>query len=348
MASAKDRRVYSSEDHGPFCPECTSISIYEDPVRGEYVCRDCGVVYQDRTMKSEERPAFTADDKKGRSQNGGPIDPFGTIIPRGKVKAETPYTTYRNYRIRKHQSRAPLEVKQEAIGHNEIKRLASQLYLPRNPVEFADTVFKKLHHDHLLKGRSVNAMAAASLYYACRLNKTPLIIEDLIGYTRCFPKEIEQGYRLLARTYWDRYGPPPQVDPRAYISKFVSQAVRTRYADCNKEEQESIITDLVHRSKHVVSEQMHKSKYQGKDPKGIAAAGIYLGATASLHPLSQKEVAHASQITEVTLRERVRDFRGKDLPRPADRLEKEFGGTTNHYKPEGRRKSWLLRGKKRA
>ena len=45
----------------------------------------------------------------------------------------------------------------------------------------------------------------------------------------------------------------------------------------------------------------------GKDPKGIAAAAIYIGSKICNENRTQKEISKLARVTEVTLRMRVKD-----------------------------------------
>ncbi|MEJ2277694.1 MAG: hypothetical protein P8Y70_08095 [Candidatus Lokiarchaeota archaeon] len=46
----------------------------------------------------------------------------------------------------------------------------------------------------------------------------------------------------------------------------------------------------------------------GKDPKGIAAAAIYIGSKICNENRTQKEISKLANVTEVTLRMRVKDL----------------------------------------
>jgi transcription initiation factor TFIIB len=46
----------------------------------------------------------------------------------------------------------------------------------------------------------------------------------------------------------------------------------------------------------------------GKDPKGIAAAAIYIATKISNENRTQKEISNLAKVTEVTLRMRVKDL----------------------------------------
>jgi transcription initiation factor TFIIB len=50
-------------------------------------------------------------------------------------------------------------------------------------------------------------------------------------------------------------------------------------------------------------------KKMGKDPKGLAAAALYLSAKASDERRTQTEIADAAKITEVTLRTRAKQIK---------------------------------------
>ena len=49
-------------------------------------------------------------------------------------------------------------------------------------------------------------------------------------------------------------------------------------------------------------------KLAGKDPKGVAAASIYISSKLCNEKRTQKEICNLTQITEVTLRNRVKDL----------------------------------------
>jgi transcription initiation factor TFIIB len=46
----------------------------------------------------------------------------------------------------------------------------------------------------------------------------------------------------------------------------------------------------------------------GKDPRGMAAAALYMACKANDEGVTQKDIAYAAGTTEVTLRNRLRDL----------------------------------------
>ena len=49
----------------------------------------------------------------------------------------------------------------------------------------------------------------------------------------------------------------------------------------------------------------------GKDPKGLAAAALYMAAKPTDERLTQRTIAKAAHITEVTLRTRAKQILGR-------------------------------------
>ncbi|MFX1601162.1 MAG: hypothetical protein ACFFB6_11245, partial [Promethearchaeota archaeon] len=49
----------------------------------------------------------------------------------------------------------------------------------------------------------------------------------------------------------------------------------------------------------------------GKDPRGFAASALYLAVKFSDQRLTQKVIAKATKITEVTLRTRIKELKNK-------------------------------------
>jgi transcription initiation factor TFIIB len=47
----------------------------------------------------------------------------------------------------------------------------------------------------------------------------------------------------------------------------------------------------------------------GKDPRGMAAAALYMACKANEENVIQKDIAYAAGTTEVTLRNRLRDLK---------------------------------------
>jgi len=58
----------------------------------------------------------------------------------------------------------------------------------------------------------------------------------------------------------------------------------------------------------ILREAQEKKMLIGKDPRGIAAAALYMACKANEEGCTQKEIAEAAGSTDVTMRNRIRDL----------------------------------------
>jgi transcription initiation factor TFIIB len=65
-------------------------------------------------------------------------------------------------------------------------------------------------------------------------------------------------------------------------------------------------TDLL--TVKILQEAREKKALMGKDPRGIAAAALYMACKANDEKRTQKEIAEVAGSTDVTLRNRLRDL----------------------------------------
>jgi len=114
-------------------------------------------------------------------------DVFGRkISPRNKILA---------YRLRKWQRRARVSGSMEqnlSFALSELDRMASALSLPKHSRETAAKLYRAALKIHLIRGRSIEAVAAASIYASCRLCKIPRALQEVADVARVDKKEIER------------------------------------------------------------------------------------------------------------------------------------------------------------
>ncbi|MHA2088100.1 MAG: TFIIB-type zinc ribbon-containing protein [Promethearchaeota archaeon] len=193
------------------CTECGN-DIFFDENRGLLVCEDCGLVHSEKHIdRGPEWRAFDADQKKKRTRTGAPMtymihdkglstmidwknkDIFGKEIP---VKLRDQI-----YRLRKWQSRIRVSDATErnlTFALSELDRMASNLDLQKNLRECAAKIYRDAVDAHLIRGRSIEGVAAASLYAACRMYKVPRTLNEIAEVARVDKKEISRSFRFIS------------------------------------------------------------------------------------------------------------------------------------------------------
>ena len=215
------------------CPECGSKQLVHDYERAELVCQNCGLVLDDDFIdRGPEWRAFDHDQRMKRSRVGAPMtftihdkglstmidwrnrDSYGRAIS-SKNRAQL-------YRLRKWQRRIRVSNATErnlAFALSELDRMASALGLPRNVRETAAVVYHDAVDKNLIRGRSIEGVAAAALYAACRQCNVPRTLDEIAEVSRVTRKEIGRTYRFISRELGLKLLP---TSPGDYVPRFCS------------------------------------------------------------------------------------------------------------------------------
>jgi transcription initiation factor TFIIB len=172
---------------------------------------------------------------------------------------------------------------------NEITRLSDKLHIPSSVEENAAFIYRKALDEGLIRGRSIKSIAAASLYAACRLTRTPRNLKEIAEVSTRRRKEISRCYRMLQRELMIKM---PFDEPITYVTKIAS------FAGLNQKTQ-NIAIQILQKAKKIKVD-------IGKGPAGIAAAALYIASKKDGKKVTQKLLAKAADVTEVTVRNRYK------------------------------------------
>jgi transcription initiation factor TFIIB len=288
------------------CPECESTNLVHDYDTGETICGSCGLVVQDVMMdEGPEWRAFTQEEKASRSRVGIPTsysvhdkglstsidridrDAFGRKLPLS--------TRLQMWRLRKWQIRSRVHSSIDrnlAQAMTELDRLSDKVSAPAAVKEKAALIYRKALDEGLVRGRSIAAIAAASLYASCRITGTPRNLREISNASLVKKKDVARCYRLLLRKLDIRM---PIADPLIYISKIAQRSDVPGYIQAE--------------AVKILNEARSRRVSAGKDPMGLAAAALYIACKQSGEKKTQKEIADAAGVTEVTVRNRFKNLK---------------------------------------
>ncbi|RLE55929.1 MAG: transcription initiation factor IIB [Candidatus Methanomethylicota archaeon] len=296
------------------CPECGSRNLIRDYERAEITCLNCGLVISERIADpGPEWRAFDQEQKEKRARVGAPMTltihdkGLSTIIDwRDKDsygKDLTPRRRAQIYRLRKWQRRVRVSDATErnlAFALQEIERISSQLGLPRSVHEEAALIYRKAVEERLVRGRSIESMAAASLYAACRRYNIPRTLDEMTKVARVGKKEIGRSYRFIAKELLHKM---PPTNPVKYIPRLISQL--------------ELMGEVQMKAKEIVEEASRIGLTSGRGPIGVAAAAVYVASVILNNKRTQRDIAMAAGVTEVTIRNRYKELVEKisiDIP----------------------------------
>ncbi len=284
------------------CPECGSEITVNDGASGEVTCNTCGLVlHTDRLDPRPEWRAFTPEERKAKIRVGVPIS-----LSKSDKGLSTTFQPYKDahgqalpfkkrqqmWRLRRWHLRAQRHSsKQRNLNQamNTLMRLAETLHVPHAVRDSAALIYRKALRRDLVKGRSIQSIAAAALYAACRLSSTPRSLQQVAAASTRSRKEISRNYRLLLRELNLQM---PVDSPSKYVAKIASNV------GLNQQIQNHALTLLQRAQEQRVD--------IGKAPQGVAAAALYIASIMQGQKTTQKALATAAGVTEVTVRNRYK------------------------------------------
>jgi transcription initiation factor TFIIB len=146
-------------------------------------------------------------------------------------------------------------------------------------------LFRSAQNEDLLRGRSIEAIAAASVYGTCRCNGLLRLVGEVSEMARVAKSRVTNAYKTLN----EELGLPAEpVPPSMFVPRLASDlecpdGIRQRARTLAEQAEECGVTTGVH-------------------PAGFAAACLYTAGHEEDRWLTQSEVAGAANISTTTIR----------------------------------------------
>ena len=194
----------------------------------------------------------------------------------------------------------------------KLKEIKHRLSLPDQVAETAMEIYREAAKHRFTRGKHIIPMLVATIYLACRKHNMARPYEEIIhllGKDRdtMFKKQVTKAIRLLQRKLNLGISYATAKDYIPLIAERLGLPLHVRVT----------ASDLIEKAEK-------KGIAYGKDPAGLAAAALYIAAVLHGMRKTQQEVARAAHITEVTIRNRYKEFvRELNLEVPSEYEEEE-------------------------
>ena len=277
-----------------------------DSPRGELFCGSCGFVMKEKIVESgPEWRSFSSEEKDNRSRTGSPTSiamhdmGLATVIGgvnkdasgrslSGSMKSTVERLRTWDRRSQVHES-ADRNLRQ---AFSELRRFSDKLTVSEAVTEKAAYFYRKALERSLVRGRSITSIMAASLYAACRDMEVPRTLKDVAAVSNVKKKDLARSYRLLHKEMDFKM---PVADSLRCVSRIASRA--------------GVSEKTQRRAREILVRAKQMRITAGKDPMGFAASALYVACTLEGEEKTQKDVAEAAGVTEVTIRNRYKGLR---------------------------------------
>jgi len=286
------------------CSICGKNSIVTDIESGELFCAKCGFVINEKVFDNSIGRIFldnpinkihTGDKTTLTRHDGGlstiinPINKDST----GKPLSASMKSSITRLRIWDSRSRAKDSTDRNLqYAFKELLKMKEKLFLSDVIVEKAAYIYRKAMEKELVKGRTISSLIAAALYAACRESGTPRTLKEVSNSINIKRKNLALCYRLLVKELDLKM---PVIDSVSCIAKIASNA------------------NLSEKTKRHAMKILKKAEEEkilaGKDPMGMAASALYVASLEKGENITQKILAEAAGVTEVTIRIRSKNLK---------------------------------------
>ncbi|HTH22646.1 MAG TPA: TFIIB-type zinc ribbon-containing protein [Nitrososphaeraceae archaeon] len=290
------------------CSVCCNdyTDIITDSESGEVVCSNCGMVITEKSedIANPEWRAFTAEEQNEKVRTGAPTSlarhdrGLATIISKtgrdasGQKLDTAMHSTYKrlrtwDYRIL-HNSSIDRNLWQ---AFSQLNALKDKLGLSETIIEKTAYIYRKAEERGLIRGRTISGMVTAAIYIACREIETPRTLKEIATISNIKRKNIALCCRLLIRELDLKV---PIADPMKCIVKIANKA--------------NLSEKITRQAMNIMTEVVKRGISAGKNPMSFAATVLYISSFKNGENVRQSDIAKAAGITEVTLRNRIKEL----------------------------------------
>ena len=282
--------------------DCKRWPIITDNVSGEILCGSCGLVLEEKSLETISSyysdPIDYLTKKNSGSVNSLTMFDMNmtTIMSKRDSLGKSLSRTAKNefYRLNILNTRSSVASKSRTLrsGLLFLNMLQMKLGIPDSIAENSAHMYRKAIRAKLTVGRKSKNIICACIYASCKQYGIPRSILEISTVSNMCKKEIARTYRSLVEV----------LD--LSINPFSSREFLASIAD------EAKISEKSRRDALEIIYSIEKAGLsQGKNPKALASASLYLACILNAERKTQAEIAKASHITSTTIRTRYYDLK---------------------------------------
>ena len=255
------------------CPDCGNTQISYEEEQGEIVCTICGLVLEEKGV--EKKPFISEAHKELAEQ------PF--LAEAGGLK--------KNGRIIRSSWLLSTREKNYEQAKKRLDLLASKLRLPELVMTDANVIFKQAVQAGLNVGRDNLSLLYGSVYASCILHNVPKTPLEVTMYSEISKKKLMKAYRMIKNQLGLRL---KTMDPADLVPRFGSRL--------------GLKHETISKALEILGIIRENPLFVGKNPQTITASALYVAARTTNDDRTQRDIANATGVIEVTIRKRSKEI----------------------------------------
>jgi len=253
------------------CPECNNDKILPEG-DGIMSCSSCSLVFDSGPQWMKYKPS----NKIEQQNEDNVVSTNAKTVLKWQKSIRTNVSLGKNI----------------LLASEEINRISELLKLSEKISESGLEIFSNASKEGLVRGRSTQKVAAASVFTACRMANLPITLDEIASKCSINRNELSRLHRLIKRKLKLNISISGSL---SFLPKFTKILALPKNVE--NEAREIIQT-------------VEKSNYrQGISPIALLGASIYLACKKTKIRRSQLEIAKTLGTSEVTLRNRAKEIK---------------------------------------
>lgn len=285
------------------CPDCKVYppDLVERFSEGDVVCALCGLVLSDRIVdtRSEWR-TFSNDDQNGGdpSRVGDATNPLLDGDQLSTMISYSPDTSRAGKELNKAQSRSIVDRRDHALqsAYARMSQMCEGYHLPKIVQEAAKEVFKIVHDERALKGKSQDSIIAAAIFIGCRKANVARTFKEIWALTNVPRKEIGKVFKIMNRVIQD-HGLSNGAATTDAVSTTNAEDLIGRFCS-----HLGLSAQISNAAEYIAKRTKEIGVLAGRSPITIAATVIYMAAMIFKNPVQPSKIADRTGVSDGTIK----------------------------------------------
>lgn len=290
------------------CPECKIFppDLIERFSEGDIVCGSCGLILSDRVVdtRSEWR-TFSNDDQNGDdpSRVGDAGNPLLENEDLSTMISYAPDNVKAGRDLSRAQSKSLVDKKDNALAaaYSKISQMCDGYQLPKIVQDGAKEVYKLVHDEKQLRGKSQESIMAAAIFIGCRKAKVARTFKEIWALTNVPKKEIGKVFKIMRAVIQKKN----ETNPGAYsMIEDSEQTTQTSAEDLIRRfcSHLGLPNEVTNAAEHIARKCRDSGILAGRSPITIAATVIYMSSLIFGADVSPSKIANKTGVSDGTIK----------------------------------------------
>ncbi|MFN3527775.1 MAG: transcription initiation factor IIB [Candidatus Altarchaeaceae archaeon] len=281
-------------------------SLTKDELSGGIICTNCGAIIDEEIIDTgPEWRAFDRGelDKKSRASGAireakvskgltTEIDRYDRDIKGGGIDVDKKVQLYRMRRLQIRSRMSDSVGRNLSIALPELDRMCSLLNIGESIKEECAGIYRKAVNLGYVKGRSIESIIGAIIYYVLRTKHIAKTLDEIAGVGGIEKKEIGRAYKYLTKKMKLK---SPKLDVSSFISDYASRL--------------GIPGGAEEKAKEIYEKIKKYGISAGRTPNGVAASILYFACEELNISIDKKTLLEMSKINLSTLSNRCEEIK---------------------------------------